>query len=142
MLANGARESAWREPQEWCAMVKLARHGWHEAISPPLLPSFNTGAAEYHIDKGYYDCKIKASMLSLGTIYVASLMFKFPWDPSPSNVMLMRIKWKTDELSMPEDEEVEGLKSLSITDEEDTDDDEYWEKKLPDEYPCYIAMSD
>ncbi|PWA73047.1 protein kinase-like domain, Phloem protein 2-like protein [Artemisia annua] len=41
-------------------------------------------------------------------------------------------------------EDIEGFKSLLISDEKDidNDDDEYWEKKLPDGYQHYIEMSD
>ncbi|GJW04453.1 hypothetical protein Tco_1563309 [Tanacetum coccineum] len=44
-------------------------------------------------------------------------------------------------------EDIEGFKSLSISDEKDVDnddddDDEYWEKKLADGYQRYIEMSD
>nr|GFA15100.1 hypothetical protein [Tanacetum cinerariifolium] len=117
-------------------------------------------------------CHIDASMLSVGTMYEANLVFRFHEQPIADliRLQLMTIKWRTQEMSVcsthvaeltlkpsvsslglliqgiefqPTDmnEGIEGFECLTITDEEDKDnDDAYWEKKLPNDYHRCIDM--
>lgn len=39
-------------------------------------------------------------------------------------------------------QEIDGSKSISISNEEDVDEDVFWEKKLPNDYQDYILISD
>ncbi|GJZ42685.1 serine-threonine/tyrosine-protein kinase catalytic domain-containing protein [Tanacetum coccineum] len=145
-------------------------------------------------------CRIEVSMLSVGTMYTASLVFKYSWKRA-EHFMPVMIKWKMEELSVHSTHyaelilenwykirmwhfmnhglietfdvvleelsyyqktdksdilikgiEFEPVEMASFTllsrllekNKEDIDDvvDEYWEKKLPDEYQRYIEMSD
>nr|XP_043637156.1 uncharacterized protein LOC122608128 isoform X2 [Erigeron canadensis] len=59
--------------------------------------------AEYSYGALYdIKCQIKTSMLSLGTMYAASLMFKYRGKPRRDQLAfkIMSIKWKMDELSV------------------------------------------
>ncbi|GJT42143.1 serine-threonine/tyrosine-protein kinase catalytic domain-containing protein [Tanacetum coccineum] len=140
-------------------------------------------------------CRMKVSMLSVGTTYAASLVFKYRWKRAEHLMpkKLITIKWKMKDLSVYSthyaelisenwykirmwhfmnhrliatfDFVLEELSYFQKTDKsnlliqgiefepndkseedrydvDDVDDDEYWEKKLPDEYQRYIDMSD
>ncbi|GKC60539.1 kinase-like domain, phloem protein 2-like protein [Tanacetum coccineum] len=93
--------------------------------------------AEYHYKERHdIRCQIRASMLSLDTMYAASLVFKYREQPNKDleRLKLITIKWKMEELSMQHEKNEEDI--------DDDDDDEYWENKLPNDYQRLIQRSD